>query len=289
MLNRQRIVLYFLKKAGGSASRIALVKWCFLLRQETQSKGGNAFYDFLPYKFGPYSFCLQHEISQLVQKGILQAEDARTWKLGPEFKDEYALPHNLEDAALIMVRYRAMSTQELMHKVYSEHPWYGLNSDRLRMNERIRPRAGIAVYTIGYEGLSVDRFLNKLVESGIKCVADVRSSPLSRRFGFHRSTLSRLCKNVGIGYRSFGELGIESAQRQNLRTMRDYQALFEKYRVEVLDNCGSSLERLAEQILNQPTALLCMEADWRFCHRSVLADQMSKALSLAVTHIGGKP
>lgn len=288
MLNRQRVILYFLKKAGGSASRIALVKWCFLLRQETESKGGNAFYDFLPYRFGPYSFCLQHEISQFVKKGIIQEADSRTWQLGPEFKSEYARPNNLDDAALIMLRYRAMTTTELMDKVYSEHPWYGLNSGRLPTNGQVRPEAEIAVYTIGYEGLSVDRFLNRLVECGIRCVADVRNSPFSRRFGFHRSTLSGLCKNLGISYHSFGELGIESAQRQNLRTTRDYEALFDRYSVEVLDNRDASLDSLAEQILVQPTVLLCMEADWRFCHRSVLADRMGKALNLAVRHIGGQ-
>lgn len=288
MLNRQKTVLYFLKKAGGSASRIGLIKWCFLLRHETQSEGGSTFYDFLPYKFGPYSFCLQHEISQLVKKGIIHEPDGRTWQLGQEFKTEYALPNCLEDAAVIMVRYGSMSTTELMNRVYSRHPWYTLNSDRRRIDDDDRPQAEIGVYTIGYEGLSVDRFLDTLLRIGIKCVADVRSSPLSRRFGFHRSTLSRLCEKLGIRYRSFQELGVDSVQRQNLRTLRDYEGLFERYRADVLENSGALLDRLAKEIILQPTALLCMEADWRFCHRSILAERMGKALNLRVRHIGGQ-
>lgn len=287
MLNRQRTLLYLLKKAGGAATRIKLTKWSFLLKHETSSRGGPAFYDFVPYKYGPYSFCLQHEIAELAKKGIIDETDGTTWRIGYAFNGEIPRLSNVEDAALIMLRYDAMTTSDLMETVYSRYPWFTINSHRRIERTDKRPRADIGIYTIGYEGLSVDRFLNSLLHSGICCVADVRNSQISRRYGFHQKTLSRLCDKLGIRYCSFRELGIPSESRRDLQALRDYQMLFRKYREEVLENGSASLSKLGKLILEAPTALLCMEADSRLCHRSILAEHMGESLNLRIVHLGG--
>src|SRR4051812_42835637 len=56
MLNRQKIVLHMLKLTGRPVCRTELTKWCFLLKHEFQSFDCASFYDFVPYRFGPYSF-----------------------------------------------------------------------------------------------------------------------------------------------------------------------------------------------------------------------------------------
>ena len=60
-------------------------------------------------------------------------------------------------------------------------------------------------------------------------LCDVRRNPLSRKYGFSKSTLSKACGNVGIRYEHLPELGIASEQRQELTTQADYDALFEVY------------------------------------------------------------
>ena len=72
MLNRQKVLVHLLQQAGRPVPKIDLVKWCFLLRNETPSQGGSAFYHFLPYHYGPFSFCLYREIDQLVCGGLVE-------------------------------------------------------------------------------------------------------------------------------------------------------------------------------------------------------------------------
>jgi len=55
MLTRQKTLLSLLDVAVRPVQRMELTKWCFLLRQESTSAGGSAFYDFVPYRFGPFS------------------------------------------------------------------------------------------------------------------------------------------------------------------------------------------------------------------------------------------
>ena len=66
MLRRQRAILKLLSTAGGSLSATQVQKLLFLLRQETFLRSDSAFYDFLPYKYGPYSFAANREIEALV-------------------------------------------------------------------------------------------------------------------------------------------------------------------------------------------------------------------------------
>ena len=67
-------------------------------------------------------------------------------------------------------------------------PWYSVNSElpHFRSDEaeqRTAP-ALAAVYTAGYEGNSIDRFLDRLMKRGIYSIIDVRSNPISRKYGF---------------------------------------------------------------------------------------------------------
>ena len=81
MLNRQKALIYMLEQAARPVSRMELTKWCFLLWREMPSKGGDAFYQFVPYLHGPFSFCLYRESENLVQQGLLDEADARNWKV----------------------------------------------------------------------------------------------------------------------------------------------------------------------------------------------------------------
>ena len=198
------------------ASRLAVTKWAFLLREEYPSHGGSSFYQFLPYKYGPFSFCLYQEASALVRDELLEESDRDRWKLttaGARAANK-AHPNVLTDVCSVIKAHAKKSSTELVDYVYERHPAFTINSEIRKL--RMRPKADVAVYTAGYEGLLIDGFLNGLIRKGIARLIDVRNNPVSRRYGFHKSTLNRLCQNVGIEYVHFPELGIISRDRQDL-------------------------------------------------------------------------
>ena len=60
-----------MSRLGGTSEKIRLFKICFLLRNLTDSGGGSAFFDFVPYKFGPFSFSLYFELRKLEARGYI--------------------------------------------------------------------------------------------------------------------------------------------------------------------------------------------------------------------------
>lgn len=285
MLTRQRALLAMLGRAGGNATRLELTKWSFILSKESPSHGGPAFYQFVPYKFGPYSFCIYQEAGALARDGLIEEVDARTWRLLPAGRTAERRLNGVvkSDIASLFKRLYPIGVSRLVQYVYDRYPWFTLNSDKGSRVER--PKADPAVYTAGYEGLLVDGFLNGLLRCGILRVIDVRNNPVSRRYGFHKSTLSRLCSYVGIEYAHFPELGIESLQRQDLNSQADYAALLARYAHSMLPVHGTAVNALASLMAEKPSVLVCMEADPARCHRSCLAVAVSRSADLPVKHL----
>lgn len=287
VLNRQRIILCMLKEAGGAASRLHLTKWAFLLTQETPSQNSKTFYQFVPYLYGPYSFSLAREMSVLTRDGFIEEPNDRTWKLTRAgFQAAAVLPVAVEREAIeVMKKYGAIPLGKLMDSIYTRYPWFTVNSKEKSRRVQAKPIAKPAVHTAGYEGQMVDGFLDKLAQAGIQCLIDVRNNPVSRRYGFHKSTLSRLCDCLGIEYRHFPELGIPSENRAGLHAPDDYRALFDRYQHEILPRRGAAIQKAAEIIEDRPSVLVCMEAKPEFCHRSSLAEAISKLTGLPLRHL----
>ncbi len=111
-----------------------------------------------------------------------------------------------------------------------------------------------------------------------------RRNPITRRYGFHRSTLKLLCESLNIQYSHVPELGTESEERQELNSQEDYDALFRDY-------CDTTLQRetpAVERVTKQQSSLHVswfMEAQPRCCHRSHLAIEVSKRSKLPVGHL----
>jgi len=275
-----------LKKAGGSLAKIELMKWAFLISQETPSRGGPAFYSFVPYKYGPYSFLLQQDMLALKKIGLVEEIDSKGWGLSPAHKDTVESPRECEDIARITLRYQGLTTNDLIDTVYSRYPWFTINCEHAGRRAQERPHADRAVYTIGYQGLSIDAFLNRLLKYGISTLADVRNNPASRNFGFHKSTLSRLCENLGIEYIGFPDLGVPASDRMDLKSPQDYETVFNGYRSRVLTKNLPALDSLARVVQEKSTTLVCMESDPALCHRSHLAMLISERTGMPVVHLG---
>ncbi|MBL9001682.1 MAG: DUF488 domain-containing protein [Phycisphaerae bacterium] len=284
MLNRQRIILSLLKYAGGKATHTEVTKWAFLLREETASKGGAAFYQFVPYKYGPYSFCLFQEIAALARDGYV-SESEHSWAItaaGAEASQK-SDPSVRNDAGRIVRTHRGQKRHNLIDYVYERYPKFTVNSEVRRLEQR--PIAECAVFTAGYEGLLVDGFLNGLIRAGIQQLIDVRNNPVSRRYGFHKTTLARLCGKLGIKYVHFPELGIGSDQRQGLDEPGARQSLFDAYERMTLPAQRESIARVGALMLEMPSVLVCMEACHTECHRSRLARAVSAAAGLKTHHL----
>jgi uncharacterized protein (DUF488 family) len=287
ILTRQKVFLYALRQGGGRASHLAATKWCFLIWQESRQKGGSAFYRFVPYKYGPFSFSLYHEASNLASLGLLEESDAQTWAVTEAgIRQANTLPNSLKrEIESIVTRYGDQSPQGLIDIVYERYPWFTILSDMVRRRAGKPPRAESNVYTMGYEGLLIDDFLNRLLENGIHRVIDVRNNPIARRYGFHKSSLSRLCGRLAIEYCHFPDLGIPSQERKTLTSADQYELLFKRYRDEIIPRRSTSVREVAEAMQAEPSVLVCTEADPRFCHRTHLAQVIAARIGRPICHL----
>lgn len=284
MLNRQRAVLALIQNAGGTASHLRVTKWAFLLREETKSRGGSAFYQFVPYKYGPFSFCLYQEAAALCRDQLL-TESGSEWTLTRAGAVAARQIHAsmLADVSRVVRKHGKKTDRALIDYVYEGFPQYTVNSE-IRQLER-RKTASVAVYTAGYEGLLVDGFLAGLIQHGVSRIIDVRNNPVSRRYGFHKSTLARLSDRVGIEYVHVPELGIASDERQDLGVPGARETLFNKYESTTLVRESAAIARVAALVEDKPSVLVCMESCHTQCHRSRLANAISAKTRLPLRHL----
>jgi uncharacterized protein (DUF488 family) len=133
------------------------------------------------------------------------------------------------------------------------------------------------VFTIGYEGADVDRFLTTLKDAGVATLADVRAVALSRKRGFSKSALRDALSGQGIGYEHFIKLGTPKEGRQAARA-GDGDLMRRIYCDEVLatGSAQAAFQDLETLASAQPICLLCFERDPANCHRTVLAQRLAE-------------
>lgn len=286
MKNSERIILLSLLNTSESITKIKLVKLLFLFSKEVSDNT----YSFLPYKYGPFSFQLYRNLSSLSHAGWI---DEESLKIHPDKKEAawneiQLLPKMLRGKLdNIYKLYGKLSESELLKIVYAKYPEFTFRSE-LPLEISHPPLAPISIYTIGYEGVSIDSFLNTLLQNGIKRVIDVRKNALSRKWGFAKNTLAGLCNKVEIGYMHIPELGISSDKRVNINTKEDYDKLFDEYEKNYLPSHNPLVKNVLSLIEQTPSALLCMEADVQMCHRGRLASMLNKMSDIQVVHLSSK-
>ena len=144
-------------------------------------------------------------------------------------------------------------------------------------SELLGKRSGVGkVYTIGYEGKTVDEFIDELLEHNIVRLIDVRELPLSRKNGFSKRALEKELRLAGIEYISLTSLGAPKELRHDLRSklmsFSEFARLYRKY----LEERTEELKRLESYVSTKTSALMCFEADWRECHRSIIAEFLER-------------
>jgi uncharacterized protein (DUF488 family) len=134
----------------------------------------------------------------------------------------------------------------------------------------------ISVYTIGYEGTDIERFVSTLKAVDVRLVADVRALALSRKRGFSKTALKARLAAEGILYEHFVRLGDPKPGREAARSGRydEFRAIYARHLAS--PEAQRALWTLNELVSRQPSCLLCFEREPRHCHRTIIADQLKK-------------
>ena len=223
----------------------------------------------------------------MTRDGLIEEMPGARWRMTDAGRVEALRAEAAPAAAArgIVKRFSGSRPTALIDHVYGRHPWFTINS-KIRQAAS-RPVAQPAVFTAGYEGLLIDGFLNGLLKSGIARLIDVRHNPIARRYGFHKSTLDRLCGYLGIEYRHVPELGIPSEERQDLAEGGTVarKRLFDSYERTTLATQGRAIAAVAELVKEKASVLVCMEAKPCECHRSHLAKPVAAITGLPIVHL----
>ena len=203
MFYRRKVILALLELFEGKLERIRLQKLLFLFSKR-QAKPE---YEFVPYKYGCFSFSAQADLTTMVSKGLLAEENGGLMKIDSTSYFKGLKETDRKLLAEIKKLYGMMSSISLMRHTYLNYPYFAINSvkaveilsaDEMQKVNALRPTAGKTIlYTIGYEGVSLEEYMNKLIRNGVEVLVDVRKNPLSMKYGFSKGLLKKFCENIG--------------------------------------------------------------------------------------------
>ena len=164
------------------------------------------------------------------------------------------------------------------------------------------------IWTIGHSTRTIDDFISLLKENEIKMLADVRAFPGSKRYPhFNKDALAKSLSEQGIRYEHFPELGGKRKSKPDSRNTAWRNASFRGYADYMeTEQFQKGIERLLdfavqgaaawaaaevkhngwEAVTPWHTAIMCAEAVWWRCHRSLIADYL-KARGVEVLHVLG--
>lgn len=284
LFERQKRLLALVDALGGDVGGLDFQKLLFLYCREVEETPS---YEFVPYRFGGFSFTSYADKRRLIERGLL-ANEERAWKLTPDGKTSGTIaPLTRMRMDQFAKQHAALRGDALVAETYRRHPYHAIRSEmaeRVLAGDRLawlaveaaRPsptRPGLC--TIGYEGRTLEGYLNRLIEDGVTLLCDVRRNAFSHKYGFSKGTLGKSCEGVGIRYEHLPELGIASDQRRELNTQADYDALFEVYERESLPRQTDALAKIRGWIDDgERVALTCFEKLPHQCHRHCVAETL---------------
>jgi uncharacterized protein (DUF488 family) len=143
------------------------------------------------------------------------------------------------------------------------------------------------IWTIGHSTRSIDTFISLLKANGITVLADVRTWPGSKRYPqFNKEKLSQSLGKAEIRYEHFPELGGRRKAKPDSKNIAWRNESFRGYADYMeTEEFNKGVKRLLDLAAAAgPTAIMCAEAVWWRCHRSLISDYL-KAFDIEVTHI----
>lgn len=134
----------------------------------------------------------------------------------------------------------------------------------------------LSLFTIGHSNHAIERFVTLLRAAGVRLLADVRSTPYSRRFPqFGRERLRATLAIDGIDYRHLGAaLGGRPQDG-----VRDYAAMARTPAFSV------ALDEVVGEAAHRPLALMCAEREPIDCHRTILVARHIADRGVDIVHL----
>ena len=144
----------------------------------------------------------------------------------------------------------------------------------------------VTLYTVGYQGHSIETFLDLLQANGVAQIIDVRQLPFSRKPDFSKKRLAAHLADAGIAYSHLVALGTPKALRDEVRRSHDYDSFFASMG-EIVAGQPDAVQEALNLARARPSALLCFEANAAECHRLVVAQAIEQlcAGQCAVVHL----
>lgn len=279
MYYRRKLMLGILEEFGGKLNHTNFQKILFLVTRKQEKKS----FDFVPYKYGCFSFQANQDLLTLGKYNLVKAEKtakSSNWKLNSQDLSFFSELNKEDQSAIKLVirEIKGFSQKDLVRHTYINYPYYAtksqiaeelLNSNEIApIEKQKRNLDSFEFFTIGYEGISLESYLNKLIINDVKLLCDVRKNSLSRKYGFSKSQLQNACESIGIKYLHIPDLGIDSDKRQELNTISDYNILFEEYEKTTLKKNHNSIKYLFQLAKDyRRVAITCFEKEVCMCHR----------------------
>jgi uncharacterized protein (DUF488 family) len=289
---RRKLLLAILEKSPNrQLSKIKLQKILFLICNQQKEPD----YCFVPYHYGGFSFQANKDLSVLCSFYKIIEEDELGWKLMSE--DNYFIQLKPRDAQIVLEQLSnsVTSDSELIEEIYGQYPYFAINSEWNVSNEikeiieptrrKIHGLTDDVLYTIGYEGISIDEYLNLLVLNNIHVLCDVRKNPQSMKYGFNKKQLQSYCNGLKIKYIHLPELGIESENRKELSDLKSYQNLFADYAEQLPSKQDQIYEIVSLMKQYHRVALTCFEKEVDYCHRSCISRLINHKYNYEVRHL----
>lgn len=278
-------MLALIEAFDGNVKAIPLQKYLFLFTRLQSDE--ERVYDFVPYQYGCFSFQANQDLASLAKQGYLEI-NAQNIRLIQEGRYSASLDlFEQKNIEVVKEKFGKMSQDELIRYTYANFPFYAIKSkiakelmseDELaKINAQKRHFDDPVLFTIGYEGLSLEKYIKKLILYDVHTLCDVRKNAYSQKYGFSKYTLEKACSGVDIRYIHVPQLGIESDKRQDLRSQKDYDILFDEYeRTTLMENKEFLMKVRSIIDTDKRVALTCFEKDPKQCHRSRVANALMR-------------
>ncbi len=238
----------------------------------------NSLYQFVNINNKPYSLSLYHDLDYLIKQELIFNDGDL---LGSTSSLRYAKSLNMIEK---------LALAKLKNHYHHDKEWCLRQSDQIFQENFIKKQNPIdetILFTIGYEGLSLEQYLNKLLDNQVKMLCDVRKNAFSQKYGFSKFELQDALNKVNILYLHMPELGISSGDRKNSLDEDNYN-LLKSYEINILPQKDKQISTLIQNVKkHQHVAITCFEANVNHCHRGKIAKYLKKnpLVDFAIKHL----
>ncbi|HJX91700.1 MAG TPA: DUF488 domain-containing protein [Pyrinomonadaceae bacterium] len=149
-----------------------------------------------------------------------------------------------------------------------------------------KPHDDLQVWTVGHSTRTAEEFRRLLEAHKIETLIDVRSFPGSRRYPqFNKAALAGDLTTLDIKYLHAPLLGGRRQANASSKNTAWKNASFRAY-ADYMETHSfkQGISELLEVASKDRSAVMCAEALWWRCHRSLISDYL-KANHIAVVHI----